>query len=88
MKKEKYPKKIRYYDSFECDFESSAKAPEDFYDGYVYINKSKWHRFVSFVMHNIIAPPIAFFYSRVLLRERVIGKKKLRIKGGMILYLC
>ena len=86
MKKEKYPKGVRYYDSFDNDFESAVKAPEDFKENYLYLKKKPVFRFASFVLHNLIGPPVAFFYSRVLLRERVIGKKKLKIKGGMILY--
>lgn len=87
MKKDKYPRAVRYYESFTDDFEASNKAPIDFHKSYVYIKRSFGHRFLSFICHNVIAPPIAFFYSRVILRERIIGKRKLRIRGGKILYL-
>ena len=86
MKKNRFPKKIRYYSGFNEDFEATVRAREDFFDGYEYVSKKPLFRFISFFAHNVIAPPIAFFYSRVIMRERIIGKKKLKHRGGMILY--
>ena len=86
MGKEKKEKEIRYYDSFLCEFESPVKAPEDFYSKFNYQNKRFFYTLTCFLLRFAIAPIPAFVYSRLIMRERVVGKSKLKIKGGFVLY--
>lgn len=86
MKNGKKKKSIRYYDSFATEFEAPVHAGEDFYLKYNYQNNGFFYKALAFVMRYVIAPLPAFFCSRILMRERVVGKKKLKLKGGFIMY--
>lgn len=75
--KKRYPKCTRIYKSFSDDFVGSTKksaVPED----YKYIRTSFFFRAKSFVLYRLVATPIAFIYSKLFMRERIIGKKRLR----------
>ena len=85
-KKEKYPRRIVYYDAYTDDFEAEADGARAVDSNYRYIRNSVFFKAMSFVAHNIIAPPFAFGYSRLFLREKYIGKHKLKGQGGYVIY--
>ncbi|MBQ7363357.1 MAG: 1-acyl-sn-glycerol-3-phosphate acyltransferase [Clostridia bacterium] len=88
MKKERkgrYPKATVEFSEFTEDFESKADGIE-LGRSYKYLDAGRLHRFISFLAHNVIAPPIAYFYSRLILRDKLIGKKKLEGHKSLIMY--
>lgn len=79
----KYPKKIRYYTDFDTDFIGSGVAREFDFD-YSACDRLLF-RIGAFILYRLIATPVAFLHSALVLRQRVIGRKKLRgVKGGIL----
>lgn len=67
-----------YYKSEKDDFFSQTKKPlPDIDENYKY-KEGFVQKILSFICHRIIAPPIAFFYIKLVLREKYIGKEKLK----------
>ncbi len=84
-KKERYPKRVVEFSDYTDDFEAKADGTE-LGRKYKYLNRGIFHRLICFLSHNVIAPPIAFFYSRVILRDKLIGKKSLKGYKALIMY--
>ena len=84
----KYPKKTEYFSSFSQDFDHGA-FPEKKTDGnYNYEKSSFSFRVLRFFLYRIIATPAALIYTRIILRDKVYGKEKLRKfkKQGYFIY--
>ncbi len=86
MKKQKYPKGVRYYDSLTDDFQS-CKRPKKIDKSYEYINNGVIYRALSFILYRFVATPIGFIHAKAALRARTVGRRRLRGKRGYILVL-
>ena len=85
MGKGKYPKYTVYYDSFDHDFER-VENPRAQIRSFNYKKRGICFRLARFFLHDLIAAPIAYLYSRVILGDRVIGKSKLNGIKSFVLY--
>ncbi len=79
---------VFYYESEKDDFFSQDKPLPKIDENYKY-KKGFWGRLYEFFLHRIVAPPIAFPYIKLFLREKYYGKEKLKAyrKQGYFLYL-
>jgi len=84
-KKDRYPKATVEFTDYTDDFEAKADGTE-LGRSYKYLNRGVIHRIISFLAHNVIAPPIAYLYSRVVLGDKLIGKKALKGHKSAVLY--
>ena len=87
MSKKRYPKYTVYYDSFDYDFEQAENKGSTNTHRFDYGKKSVCFNITSFFLHNLIALPIAYLYSRIILGDKVIGKKKLKGIKSYVLYM-
>ena len=78
----RYPKKRVIYESFDTDFLSGESCPPRAAD---YSEPRFFRRALSFVLYRLIATPIAFLHSRLVLRQRVIGRERLKGQSGFLL---
>ncbi|MBO5879206.1 MAG: hypothetical protein J6Q68_01470 [Clostridia bacterium] len=88
-KDSRLPIKTVYYTSEENDEFSSARIEaRTIGKDYVYINKSLAYRAVRFILHKIIAPPIAFPFVKIFLGQRIKNRRVLRPfrKKGYFIY--
>ena len=78
-------KKTVYYDSFDYDpVGGEIEAPS--IDGnYQYINKGKFYRLTSTLLYRLVAEPIAFLYTKLVLREKYVYGARLP-RGGYFLF--
>lgn len=79
-------KKIRYYTSFQDDFEESANQnfvlPED----YQWVRNDMWSRFLSCLIYTL-AVIFSSVYCRLWLHMRIKGKENLKnVRGGFFIY--
>ncbi len=83
-----YPIKTEYYDSFFCDFEGNNFKETSINDSYKYKRNSLFFKLARFFLYRCLATPAAFIYSRVILRDKIHGKEKLKPfkKQGMFIY--
>ena len=79
---------VFYYESEKDDFFSVKKNLPKIDERYKY-KKGLFGRIWEFFLHRIVAPPIAFPYIKLFLREKYFGKEKLRPykKQGYFIYL-
>ncbi len=82
----KYPKRTEYYSSFEGDFVSEVAGEKKIDKNYKYLHKNVFWRALSFVLYRIIATPVAFIYTALFLRQKYVGKEKLRGVDSFVLY--
>ena len=89
MKKEKrqrYPKRTEYYSSFEGEFVREVVGERKIDKDYKYLHKNfLWH-ILAFSVYRLIATPAAFIYTKLFLRQKYIGKRKLRGVRSFVLY--
>lgn len=72
----RYPKRVRYYREYTDDFIGSGESRTLSFD---YCSDRRFgFRLGSFVLYRLIATPIAFLHSSLVLRQRVKGRDKLR----------
>ena len=83
MKKER----VLYYASEKDDFFSRMKSLPRIDESYKY-KKGFFSKLYEFFLHRIVAPPIAFPYIKLFVREKYFGKEKLKPykKQGYFLY--
>lgn len=82
----KYPKKTEYYDSFEGEFVKDVPGSKRIDKNYKYIHKNfLWHM-CAFAVYRLLATPFAFIYTKLFLRQKHIGKAKLRGVKSFVLY--
>lgn len=74
MKKEK----VFYYKAYSDDFFCEDKPLPEIDGSYVYIKRGFFYKMRSFIAYRLIAAPIAFIYSKLVLRDKFVGKEKLR----------
>ncbi len=84
-KKDKYPRAVVEFSEHTDDFEASVDGTE-LGRRYKYLDRGFFHKLTSFFAHNIIAPPIAYFYSRIILRDKLIGKRNFKGHKSLIMY--
>ena len=78
--------KVRYYQSFEQDFEESANQEFTLPEDYKWIREDKFSKFLSAVIYGC-AVIFSTFYCRAVLRLKVKGRKNVKgIKGGYFIY--
>ena len=80
-----YPKKTVYYNDPSEDFVGAGKSvplPRD----YKYVNDSLAARIGSAILYRAVATPIAFLHNKLVLGERIVGRKNLPRHGGYLLF--
>lgn len=79
---------VFYYESEKDDFFFQSKPLPRIDESYKY-KKGFFGKLYEFFLHRIVAPPIAFPYIKLFLREKYYGKEKLKPyrKHGYFLYL-
>ena len=83
----KEQKVIYYSDELNDEFSSDDITPRTIDETYVYCDDSLKGRLIHFFWYRIVAMPIAFLYSKIILGQKTIGKKNFRkVKGGYFLY--
>ena len=79
-------KKIRYYASFQDDFEESANQNHVLPEDYKWVRSDIWSRFLSCVIY-ALAVIFSSVYCRLWLHMKVKGRESLKgIKGGFFIY--
>ncbi len=71
-------KRCLYYKTESDDFFKTDKPLPKIDESYIYIKRGFWHKAITFFLYRIIATPCALFYSRFILRDKFIGKEKLK----------
>lgn len=79
---------IYYTDEMNEEFSEFKTEPPYIGADYVYIRDSARDRFLGFFLYYIVFYPAAFFYSRMILGQKTVGRKLLRpyLKKGLFLY--
>lgn len=72
----RYPKGVRYYREYTDDFLGSGERCELKFD--YGRDRRAGFRIGSFILYRLIATPIAFIHSALFLRQRVVGRDRLR----------
>ena len=85
MKREKTKNKdgenipeVRYYKSFNEDFDGGDMRERVIDGSYRYERKNVFYRLWSWFLYRCVAAPCAFLYTKLKFRERYIGKDKLK----------
>lgn len=71
-----YPKRVRCYREYTDDFIGSGEGRDVSFD--YFADRSLGFRIGSFVLYRLIATPIAFLHSALFIRQRVLGRGKIR----------
>ena len=81
-------KVIYYEDELNDEFSTAVIEPRKIDETYKYDRKGFFRAFTRFFWYRIIFTPIAFFYVKVILHQRSVGKEKLKPfrKTGIYLY--
>ena len=79
---------IYYEDELNDEFSVAQITPRKIDESYVYYHSSLFKRLTHFFWYRIVFTPIAFFYTKLKHRHRVIGRKKLKPfkKSGYFIY--
>ena len=81
-------KVIYYTDELNDEFSTFRTTPPRVDGTYDYERRSPWKRFARFFLYRVVMYPVVVFYGRVIFRQRIVGKEKLKpFKGsGYFLY--
>ncbi len=81
-------RKTVYYKTEADDFFKASGELPKVDESYKYIKDGFFHKCTAFILYRLIATPVAFFYSKLALRDKYIGKEKLRPfkKQGYFVY--
>ena len=84
MKKRVY----QYSDPVNDDFAGSNIKRKPLKEGYVFYHTNPFFCLISFLTFRLLVVPIAFLYMKIIWRQRVVGKRKLRAcrKSGYFMY--
>lgn len=78
--------KIRYYTSFEDDFETTADQDYKIPENYKWVNDNFWFKVLSKIIY-AVAVAIGFVYCKLFLHIKIIGKVKMKnLKTGFFVY--
>ncbi len=72
------PKIIYYVNELEDEFSSAVIEPKRIDENYKYCQDGIFKRFTHFFWYRIIATPIAFIYTKLAYRHKIVGKEKLK----------
>ncbi len=89
MKKKKgsrYPKREVRFCGFDADFVDEVTSKRRIGRDYKYIHKNPLWHICAFILYRIIVFPIAFLYCKIALRQKIIGRKKLKGHRSYVLY--
>lgn len=82
-----YPTKTVYYESESDEFSDAKITPRKIDEKYKYRTFGFFYRLTRFVLYRIIFFPIAFFYSKLSLGHKTVGREKLKkFHGGYFIY--
>ncbi len=82
-------RKIIYYrDELNDEFSTAVITPRNIDRSYIYCYDSLFKRFTRFFWYRIVATPVAFAYTKLKFRHKIIGKEKLKgfKKRGYFIY--
>lgn len=81
-------KVIYYTDELNDEFSTAVITPKKIDGSYRYVHTSLFKRFTRFFWYRIVATPIAFFYTKIAFRRKIVGKECLRPykKTGYFMY--
>ncbi len=81
-------KVIYYSDELKDEFSLTQITPRVIDESYTYIHKSFFKHFTHFFWYRVVFTPIAFFYTKIKFRHKVIGKEKFKSfkKSGYFIY--
>lgn len=72
-------KKIIYYnDELNDEFSEAVLERPTIDENYVYCRGSKWRYFTHFFWYRIVAMPLAFLYTKVAFRHKIVGAEVLK----------
>ena len=85
----KNKKTIYYTDELNDEFSTAKITPRVIDENYIYLHKNILWRFVAFILHNIVIPPIRVIYTKLKFKIKFIGKEKLKKykKQGYFVYV-
>lgn len=85
-KSSRYPKRVVTFDGFDADFVDEVSSKRRIGKDYKYRHKNPlWHA-CAFILYRMIVFPIAFLYCKIALRQKIIGRKKLKGHRSYVLY--
>lgn len=81
-------KEIFYEDELNDEFSLAQITPKKIDENYKYFHKSIFKRITHFFWYRMVFTPIAFFYTKLALHHKIVGKKVLKKfkKSGYFLY--
>ena len=82
-----YPKKTVYYSELTDNIEGDELADNPLPQNYQYIKEGKRNKFLNFLLYRIVATPLAFLYSRLISKDKIIGAEKIKpykSEGGFL----
>ncbi len=72
-------KKIIYYeDELNDEFSTAVLERPTIDEHYVYCNDSRWRRFTHFFWYRIVAMPLAFLYTKIVLGQKIVGARVMK----------
>ena len=81
-------KVIYYEDELNDEFSTAKLTPKRIDGSYVYLRTSLFRRFTHFFWYRVVAMPVAFLYTKLVLHQRIVGAEKMRPfrDGGYFMY--
>jgi 1-acyl-sn-glycerol-3-phosphate acyltransferase len=81
-------KVIYYTDELHDEFSTFETTPPKVDGSYDYERKTPLKRFLRFFLYRIVMYPVVVFYARVIFRQKIVGKEKLKpyLGKGFFLY--
>ncbi|MBQ7377545.1 MAG: hypothetical protein IJW71_04410 [Clostridia bacterium] len=81
---------VYYKDELNDEFSTAEITPRRIDGNYRYLPTAWYKGLTHFFWYRIVATPLAFLYTKIVLHHKIVGKKKLRAhtksKGGCFLY--
>lgn len=79
---------IYYTDELNDEFSTAQITPRRIDGSYKYVHDSLFKRITRFFWYRMVATPIAFFYTKLAYRHKIVGKEKLKDyrRSGYFLY--
>ena len=75
-------KVICYTDELHDEFSTFTATPPKIDAAYDYERRSPMKRFLRFLLYRVVMYPVAVFYGRVIFRQKIVGKEKLKPYRG------
>lgn len=79
---------IYYENELEDEFSEAQLDTVHIGADYEYCREGAWRRFTHFFWYRVVATPLAFLYSRVVLGQRIVGAQVMRpyLDGGFFMF--